>query len=112
MRAAVRWCSEYVVQLHRDLREEVEAAIPDGYFLGYVMDSTATNRAAMKILQHGDPTILVLPCAAHALSNLIKHAAQFYQWIDEVYSACCSVSEKLIAAEKLRAALHRIQEEE
>ena len=76
------------------------------------MDSTATNRAAMRILQAEDPTILVLPCAAHALSNLIKHAAKFFQWIDKVYSACCTVSEKLIAAEKLRAALHDIQQEE
>jgi hypothetical protein len=41
----------YVAQLHRDLRGEIEAAVPNGHFLGYVMDSTATNRAAMRILQ-------------------------------------------------------------
>jgi hypothetical protein len=66
----------YAVQLHRDLRGEIEAAVPNGHFLGYVMDSTATNRAAMRILQQEDRTNVVVPCVAHALSNVIKHAAK------------------------------------
>jgi hypothetical protein len=102
----------YVVQLHCDLRGEIEAAVPNGHFLGYVMDSTATNRAAMRILQQEDRTIVVLPCIAHALSNLIKHAAKNFVWIDKVYSACCTISEKLIASPKLRTVLQEIQEEE
>jgi hypothetical protein len=104
--------TEYVEQLHLELRAEIEAALTDCQFLGYVMDSTATNRTAMKILQAEDPSIVVLPCAAHALSNLIKHAAKFFGWIDKVYSVCCTVSDKLIASEKIRSALHQIQQEE
>jgi nanoRNase/pAp phosphatase (c-di-AMP/oligoRNAs hydrolase) len=55
---------------------------------------------------------VVLPCVAHALSNLIKHAAKNFVWIDKAYSACCTISEKLIAAPKLRTVLQEIQEEE
>jgi hypothetical protein len=104
--------TEYVAQLHRELRAEIEATLTDCQFLRYVMDSTATNRAAIKILQAEDPSIVVLPCAAHAFSNLIEHAAKFFEWIDKVYSVCCTVSDKLIASEKLRSALHQIQQEE
>jgi hypothetical protein len=64
----------------------------------------------MKILQAEDSSMVVLPCAAHAFSILIKHAAKFFQWIDKVYSACCSVSEKLITSETLRSALCQIQQ--
>jgi hypothetical protein len=40
-----------VAQLHHDLSGEIEAAVPNGRFLGYILDSTATNCAAIKILQ-------------------------------------------------------------
>jgi hypothetical protein len=88
------------------------AASSGGEFTGFDMDSTATNRDAMKLLQSEDRAILVLPCASHAQSDLIKHAAKFFAWIDSAYSACCTLSDKLISCEKLRAVLHRIQEEE
>jgi hypothetical protein len=101
-----------VAQLHHDLSGEIEAAVPNGHFLGYVLDSTATNCAAIKILQQEDPTTVVLPCIAHALSNLIKHAAKNFAWIDKAYKACCTVSGMLFATPKLRAVLQEIQEEE
>jgi hypothetical protein len=43
---------------------------------------------------------------------VIKHAAKNFVWIDKAYSACCTISEKLIAAPKLRTVLQEIQEEE
>jgi hypothetical protein len=46
-----------------ELRTEIETAVPTAQLLGYVKDRTATNRAAMKLLQANDPTIVVLPCA-------------------------------------------------
>ncbi len=104
--------TDYVVQLHQKLRAEIKAAVPTGEFLGYIMDSTATNRAAMQLLQEEDPAIIVLPCSAHAFSNLIKHTAKYFSWVNNVYDVCCSVSEKLIASQKLRSVLHNLQKEE
>jgi hypothetical protein len=104
--------NDYVVQLHKDIRVAMEKLLSNATFLGYAMDSTATNVAAMKVLQEYDPSIVVLPCAAHALSNLIKHAAKFFSWVNDVYMACCSFSDKLIDSQKLRTALHALQIEE
>jgi hypothetical protein len=103
---------DYVVRLHQQLRVEMQQAIPRAQFIDYVMDSTATNVAAMRILREEDPDILVLPCASHALSNLIKHTAKYFSWLDFTYESCCTISEKLINSQKLRAALHEIQEAE
>jgi hypothetical protein len=72
------------------------------------MDSTATNCAAMRILQQEDPMTIVLLCVAHELSSLIKHAAKNFVWIDNAHHACCTVLEKLLAAPKLRAVLQEI----
>jgi hypothetical protein len=102
----------YVVQLHQQLRVEMQQAIPCAQLIGYVMDSTATNVAAMRILREEDPDILALPCASHALSNLIKHTAKYFSWLDSTYESCCTISEKLINSQKLRAALHEMQKEE
>jgi hypothetical protein len=108
--------SQYVYDLPLELRLDVEKALPSAQFVGFVMDfkrksksgttardSTAINRKAMKMLQEHDPTICVLPCASHALSWVIKHTAKYFSWVEDVYSACCAISEKLINAEKLRA---------
>jgi hypothetical protein len=46
------------------------------------------------------------------MSNLIKHAAKFLSWVNDVYMACCSISDKLINSQKLRTALHALQIEE
>jgi hypothetical protein len=101
-----------VVQLHKDIREAMEKLLPNATFLGYVMDSMATNVAAMQVLQEEDPSVVVLPCAAHALSNLIKHAAKFFSWVNDAYMACCSISDKLIDSQKLHTVLHALQIEE
>ena len=101
--------ADYGYNLHIDLRKEVVESLPGAQFVGYVMDSTATNRKAMQMLQDDDPAICVIPCASHALSLVIKHAAKYFSWINDVYSACCAFSEKLINAEKLRSELHGIQ---
>jgi hypothetical protein len=101
--------AQYVFELHKELRIQVETALPHVQFVGYIMDSTATNRKSMKMLQTDNPAICVLPCASHALSLVIKHTAKYFQWVYNVYSACCAISEKLINAEKLRIELHSIQ---
>ena len=90
-------------------KRQVEKDLPGAQFVGYVMDSTATNRKAMQMMQANDKAISVLPCASHALSLVIKHAAKYCSWIEDVYSACCAISEKLISAEKLRSKLHGTQ---
>jgi hypothetical protein len=101
--------AEYVYVLHFKLRLDVEKALPSAHFVGFVMDSTASNRKDMKMLQEHDPTICVLPCASHALSLVTKHTAEYFSWVEDVYSACCAISKKLINAEKLRAECHSIQ---
>jgi hypothetical protein len=101
--------AQYVFELHKELRIEVETALPHAQFLGYIMDSTAANRKSMKMLQADDPAICVLPCASHASSLVTKRTAKCFQWVDHVYSACCAISEELINAEKLRSELHSIQ---
>jgi hypothetical protein len=94
------------------LRSEIEAALPDGTFIGYIMDSTATNRSAMKTLQEEDPSICVIPCLAHCYSLVMKHCAKYFSWIDEVYSAVCAISDKVNGAPKLKHQLHELQKEE
>jgi hypothetical protein len=101
----------YVVTLHQQWRAEIETVAPGAQFLGFGMDSTATNRAAMKQLQAADPQIIVLPCTAHALSNLLKHTAKYFNWVSDVYETYCTLSEKLINSSKLRSVLHELQEE-
>jgi hypothetical protein len=51
------------------LRADVEAALPSASFVGYIMDSTATNRKAMQMLQKYHPRICVIPWASHALKS-------------------------------------------
>jgi hypothetical protein len=103
---------DYVVRLHQQLCVEMQQVIPRAQFIGYVMDSTATNVVAMRILRGEDPDILVLPCASHALSNLMKHTAKYFSWLDSTYESCCTISEKLINSQTLHAVLHEIQEAE
>jgi hypothetical protein len=62
--------------------EHTHTNIPVAQFVGYAMDSTATDVAAMRILRKEDPDILVLPYASHALSNLIKQTAKYFSWLD------------------------------
>jgi hypothetical protein len=64
----------------QDIRQEVQQALPSATFLGYIMDSTATNKAAMQVLQDEDPATIVIPCAAHALSLVLKHTAKHCKW--------------------------------
>jgi hAT family C-terminal dimerisation region len=70
------------------------------------MDSTATNRKAMRMLQDKHPILLVLPCAAHCLSLVIKHVDKHFEWVHKVFASCCALSEKIINSEKLRSVLH------
>lgn len=108
---AAGWIKDanYVYALHQCLRKEVKDALPNATLCGYVMDSTATNRKALKMLEENDNSICAFPCASHALSLVIKHAAKFFEWIENVYDVCCPLSEKLINNEKLRSELHSIQ---
>jgi hypothetical protein len=85
-----------------DIRQEVQQALPSATFLGYVMDSTATNKAAMQVLQDEDPATIVIPCAAHALSLVLKHTAKHFKWVNDVYKHSCTTSEKLGNCSKLR----------
>jgi hypothetical protein len=101
--------AQYAFELHEELCIEVKTALPHAQFVGYIIDSTATNRKSMKMLHTDDPAIRVLPCASHALSLVINHTAKYFQWVGNIYSACCAVSEKLINAEKLRFELHNIE---
>lgn len=79
----------------QDLRAEIEEKISQAQFIGYVMVSTSTNRNAMKTLQINDPNIVVLPCAAHAFSLIIKHINKFFAWVAKVFTSCNAISEKL-----------------
>jgi hypothetical protein len=92
--------AQYVYDLYLELRLDVEKALPSAQFVGFVMDSTATNRKAMKMLREHDHTICVLPCAPHALSLVIKHTAKYFSWVEDVYSASCAISEKLLTCVK------------
>lgn len=98
--------SNYAVQ---DIRAEVCQRIPDATFLGFSMDSTATNRKAMRVLQKDDPNIVLLVCASHGLALTIKHVFKYFAWAHDVDNACCGVSEKLIKSSKVRDRLHTLQ---
>jgi hypothetical protein len=62
----------------------------------------------MKVLQEDDRSVVVLSGATQALSNLIEHAAKFFSWFNDVYMACCSISDKLIDLQKLLTTLHAL----
>jgi hypothetical protein len=48
-------------------------------FLGYFMDSTATNKVVIQVLQDEDPAKNVIPCASHALSLVLKHPSKHFK---------------------------------
>lgn len=93
----------------QNIRAECETMFTDATFTGYIMDSTATNRGAMKKLQEDDPSIVVLPCISHALSLVVKHAYKFFAWVREVYDACLTISEKVNKSQKLGSELTAVQ---
>lgn len=84
------------------MRREFECALPHALFLEYLMDSTATNKAARRILRHGDGRIIVIPCQAHAFSLVLKHTAKNVKWVNDVHECSCPISEKLGNSSKLR----------
>ena len=88
------------------VRADIEAVLPHATFLGYIMDSTATNRKAMCQLRKKDPCIVVLPCVAHALSLIVKHVDKNFSWVRRVFASCCAILERLINSEKVRSVLH------
>ena len=54
--------ADYVYNLHIDLRKEVKGSLPGAQFVGYGMDSTATNRKAMQMLQDKFPASSLAHC--------------------------------------------------
>lgn len=91
---------------------EIEEALPHVTFIGYIVDSTATNRRATITVQEDDPNIVTIPCLAHCYILVIKHTAKHFMWASDVNGAVCTISEKVNSSSKLKHELHSLQEQE
>ncbi|KAL6744966.1 hypothetical protein V8C86DRAFT_3036054, partial [Haematococcus lacustris] len=62
------------MDLHLEVVEELrkELAVEKVTCLGYIMDNTAPNLKAMRMLQQHTPTVIAIGCSAHQLNLLCK----------------------------------------
>ncbi|KAJ9512348.1 hypothetical protein QJQ45_012875 [Haematococcus lacustris] len=66
--------AEAIMDLHLEVVEELrkELAVEKVTCLGFIMDNTAPNLKAMRMLQQHTPTVIAIGCSAHALNLLCK----------------------------------------
>ncbi|KAJ9509715.1 hypothetical protein QJQ45_011288 [Haematococcus lacustris] len=66
--------AEAIMDLHLEVVEELrkELAVEKVTSLGFIMDNTAPNLKAMRMLQQHTPTVIAIGCSAHALNLLCK----------------------------------------
>jgi hypothetical protein len=73
--AGVTKDAAWIANLHKEVMLEVTAG--DHYrLLGFVMDNTRANRAAMVLLRNEFKHLINIGCQAHGLSLLIKDMAK------------------------------------
>jgi hypothetical protein len=92
----------------RETRKDIEEYIPETHFPSFVIDSTATNRSAMPVLQKHGPAIVDFLCSTR-FSLIIKHVHKHFEWARLTFESCNTISKTLISSEKLRSKLHAIQ---
>ncbi|KAJ9511011.1 hypothetical protein QJQ45_002810 [Haematococcus lacustris] len=66
--------AEAIMDLHLEVVEELrkELAVEKVTCLSFIMDNTAPNLKAMRMLQQHTPTVIAIGCSAHALNLLCK----------------------------------------
>jgi hypothetical protein len=73
---------------------DINLHAPETSVAGFVMDSAAANRAAMKLLDADEdlPPLVCLQCASHALSLLLKDLSKRFEWVRAVYADALFIS--------------------
>lgn len=86
---------------------DIQAAMgPNAKCAGFVMDNTAANRKAMRIIETAHPHMCCIGCVSHALSLLIKDFAKRLMWLGTLYAFCVSVSNMANGVEAMKHALN------
>jgi hypothetical protein len=99
-------------------------------FVGFIMDNTAANRAAMRTLKEAHPTWLLLGCSAHALALLVKDFCEaprserkpdtpvkagstklHVTWTSRTAKAVLKISNAISDSERVRALYTRVAKE-
>ena len=71
-----------------------------------VMDTTAANKKAMRMLEATFPWMLCLGCQAHCLSLLIKDFVKRLEWLSVLYDMCIKISNLANGCKAMKASLH------
>jgi hypothetical protein len=97
----------WIVKQCKAVISELRTVAPDTHVIGFVMDSAAANRKAYKAMHEEGklhfpgtdmdvlPPLILLQCASHTLSLLMKDIAKKFSWVRDVYNSAVSVSKAL-----------------
>ena len=98
-----QWIHDTCAEIH----DEIQAAMgSDARCNGFIMDNTAANKKAMRMLEETYPWMICLGCCAHSLSLLIKDFVKYLNWLEVLYGLCIMVSNLAGGAEVMKAAFH------
>lgn len=93
---------EWIAQQCREVMDDVCSVSPNTSVIGFVMDSAAANRKAYTLMQEACtasesplPPLILLPCASHTLSLLLKDIVGNFSWVSEVYADAIEISKAL-----------------
>jgi hypothetical protein len=109
--------TDSVVDFHEKAKTEVEAFF-NVKVTGFVMDNTAANVAAMKILEVRNPGVVAVGCIAHALSLYFKDVTKDKKrdgmtvpWMATLYKKVMQICDTINGCGGLLALYTRVQAE-
>jgi hypothetical protein len=102
----------WIMQQCKDLITDLHSVSPSTSVIGFVMDSAAANRKAYRAMNDESvqrallsadsdervdllPPMILLQCASHTLSLLLKDIAKSFCWVTKVYDSAVSISKAL-----------------
>jgi hypothetical protein len=94
----------YISSLYKKVMADINLHAPDTSVSGFVMDCSAANRAAIKLLDADEdlPPLVCLQCASNALSLLLKDLSKRFEWSRAVYADALFISSTINSTESMR----------
>jgi hypothetical protein len=109
--AGVTKDAQWIVGVHKQLLLDITEGDPCR-LLGFLMDNTAANRAAMRLLTEMYPHLLNVGCQAHGLSLFVKDMAkETTNLIAKTFERTNTIVNAINDSEKLRALVQNKQKE-
>ncbi|EFJ40248.1 hypothetical protein VOLCADRAFT_108259 [Volvox carteri f. nagariensis] len=103
--AGVRKDAQYIKKIHLDVVAEAFTKPDD--CIGFVMDNTATNLAAIQLLRIENPRWLGVGCGVHGMALVFKDLAKEknVKWAAKIFNASITISTVVGDSERIRALL-------